>query len=330
MNYGHIMEKFSSFYTISLNSSIDYSFSLEEIVYDDINRIKESRVDAGGKGLNVARMLTGLDCRCTALAFIGGENGEKLKSLLREEKVNFRQVRIEGNVRNVFNFFSGEKVLRFNEPGPRISSREKERLFGLVDSIRFKKGDVLSISGSLPPGLSKSTYREIIENVRIKGVYTVFDADGEALSEGIRALPDVVKPNLWELERIAGRRIDSQSALEKELENLMDKGISTVLLTLGKKGALLFSGNCGFYASVPQVKVKSTVGCGDAFLAGFLCAISLRKTEEECLKWAAASGTAKACLEGTLMPGKNEIQKMLKRIKVKRVKKSGLSFLFRD
>ncbi len=323
------MENLNDIYTISLNPSIDYSFMLgEDIVYDDINRIKESRTDPGGKGLNVARMLSGLGCRCTALALLGGENGDRLKSLLERENIRYRHVEIKGNSRSVYNFFSGEKVLRFNQAGPRISNLEKRMFFGLLEEIPFGIGDMLSISGSLPRGLSVSTYRKIIEKSRGKGVYTVLDADGEALSEGIMAAPDVIKPNMWEFERIAGEPVSSYQAFLKTAEGIINRGISTILLTLGSRGALLFSRETLLYSSISKVRVESTVGCGDAFLAGFLHGVCRGFKMEECLKWASASGTAKACVKGTLMPEKKEIARVLEKVKVRRAGKAELDFLF--
>ncbi len=325
------MDKQNSFYTISLNSSIDYSFYLSaDIVYDDINRIKESRIDAGGKGLNVARMLTELGCSCTALTFIGGETGEKLKLLLESEGVQYLYVNTKGSVRNVYNFFSKGRVLRFNETGSHISCTEKKNFFALFDNIHFRTGDILLISGSLPPGVEKDIYRKIIEAGKKKGLYTVLDTDGEALSEGIKALPDVIKPNIWEIERIAGQRISSSSVLSEVLEDLVKKGISTVALTLGDKGALFFSREYLLYASVPQVKVESTVGCGDAFIGGFLYGLYKKKSACECLKWAAASGTAKATMKGTLMPGKKEIRKIIEKVKVSNVHIDELSPVFNN
>jgi len=305
-------------YTVSLNSSIDYAFSLPEIVDDDINRIKETRVDAGGKGLNVARMLTELNCRCVALALVGGDNGKTLKALLDREKVKYRYVAIEGNVRNVFNFISEKRVLRFNEAGPVISGKELKGFFSLLESVNFKKDDVLAVSGSLPPGAPENTYRRIIEEAGRKGLCTVLDADGKALVSGLKASPGIIKPNLWELERIAGHRIDSSGLLEGALARLSEKGISKILLTLGEKGALLFSGGCMFYASVPAVGAVSSIGCGDAFLAGFLYGLYINKKEEKCLELAAAAGTAKVKTKGTLMPSKKDVLEMAEKVDVRK------------
>lgn len=314
-------------YTVSLNSSVDYTFYLPRIVHDDINKIRESRVDAGGKGLNVARMLTVLGCDCLSLAFLGGPNGDMLKTLLDAEKIKYRCVDIGGNVRNIFNFFisENESSLRFNEPGPKISEREERAFYRLLDSVQFRKGDTLSISGSLPPGMKKNTYRHIIEKVRGKGVLTALDADGDILKEGILGSPCVIKPNLWELERATGARITSFSLLERIFAKLLGKGISTILLTLGEKGAVLFSEKTFLYARPPAVKIQSTIGCGDAFLAGFLSGFSYGQPHEKSLRMAVACGAAKAMQKGTSMPDKTGVKKLLPRVMMCRLEDCSVS-----
>lgn len=313
------MDRDPLFYAISLNPSIDCTFYLPEIVFDDINRIQKSRVDAGGKGLNVARMLTSLNCKTVALVFLGGDNGEALKKLLLDEKVEYKYVSTEGNVRKVFNFVSGKTVLRFNEKGPSISFSEKKLFFALFEDTPFKKGDVVVASGSLPPGMGPSVYGDIVKKVKEKGACAVLDTDGQALSAGVKAAPDMIKPNFWELQRIAGHKIGSAGVLKNVAGSLEKKGIKTVLLTLGAHGAMLFSRGKAVCARVPKVEVLSTVGCGDVFLAGFLYGISASKSEREALKFAAAAGTAKVQTEGTSMPRFADIVKMAEKVRVKTV-----------
>ncbi|HOL22286.1 MAG TPA: 1-phosphofructokinase family hexose kinase [bacterium] len=303
-------------YTLSFNSCVDHTFYLNSIRFDDINRIEKSRVDAGGKGLNVARMLHILGYQCEALTFLGGPNGTILKKLLEDERIPFRYVPIKGNTRSIFNFIAGKKVLRINEKGPLISRKEKDAFLNLVYSLNFSKGDILSISGSVPPGIEKSICRDIIKKLRTKGGIVTLDTDGETLKEGIKGIPHIIKPNLWELTRITGRRIRSFHSLKDTLNSLIDSGISTVLLTNGENGAILFSRKHFLYGRPPAVKVLSTIGCGDAFLAGFLYGYCKNKPPEECLRLAVAAGTAKVLKEGTSMPGRSDVMKILKKVKI--------------
>ncbi|MCM8830446.1 MAG: 1-phosphofructokinase family hexose kinase [Candidatus Omnitrophica bacterium] len=295
---------------------MDNTFYLSSIRFDDINRIEKSRVDAGGKGLNVARMLNILGYPCEALTFLGGPNGKILKKLLEEEKVPFRYVPIKENTRSIFNFIAGKEVLRINEKGPLISKKEKDAFLNLIYSLKISKGDIVSISGSIPPGVEKDIYREIIKKVKTKGGIVVLDADGDVLEEGIKEKPHIIKPNLWELSRTVRRRISSFRTLKNILEYLVSHGMSNILLTNGEKGAVLFSSTHFLYGRPPSVKVLSTIGCGDTFLAGFLYGYCKNKPQEECLRLAVAAGTAKVLKEGTSMPERRDVMEILKKVKV--------------
>lgn len=310
------MSSHPTVYTLSFNSSVDNTFYLKSIRFDDINRIEKSRVDAGGKGLNVARMLNILGYPSQALTFLGGSNGTILKKLLEDEKISFRYVPIKGNTRSIFNFIAGKTVLRINEKGPLISKKEKDAFLNLIFSLNLAKGDIVSISGSIPPGLKKDIYRDIIKRVKAKGGTVALDTDGDLLKEGIKEKPDIIKPNLWELKRIVRRRINSYKTLKSILEHLISCGISTILLTNGEKGAVLFSRRHFLYGIPPSVKVLSTIGCGDTFLAGFLYGYCKNKPPEECLRLAVASGTAKVLKEGTSMPERRYVMEILKKVKV--------------
>jgi 1-phosphofructokinase len=193
-------------YTLSFNSSVDYTFYLQSFKFDDINRVEKSRMDAGGKGLNVARMLHVFGCPCEAITFLGGPNGITLKNLLETEKILFEYIPIKGNIRSIFNFIAGEKVLRINEKGPLISKKEQDTALKCIYSLNLSAGNIVSISGSIPPGIKKTVYRDIIKIIRTKGGIAAVDADGELLAEGIKAKPHIIKPNLWELSRLPAKK----------------------------------------------------------------------------------------------------------------------------
>lgn len=310
------MPSHPAIFTLSFNSSLDNTFYLPYLRFDDINRIEKSRIDAGGKGLNVARMLNVLGCRCKAITLLGGTNGKIIKKLLKEEGVPFSYVPIKGNTRSIFNFIAGEKILRINEPGPSISKKEKEAFLKLIYSLKIKGGDIVSISGSVPPGIEKDIYRKIITKLKNKGAVVALDTDNELLKEGIKAKPHIIKPNLWELSRLSGKKIKSVKELRKILNSLLIYGIPIILLTNGQKGAILFSRTHFLYGMPPSVKTVSTIGCGDTFLAGFLYGYIKGKSPEESLKLAISSGTAKALKEGTSMPEKEDVERIFKKVKI--------------
>jgi len=308
-------------YTLTLNPSIDYSFYIPSIKFDDINRIVKSRIDPGGKGINITRMLFKLGDKSIPITF-HTDKDNIYKNLLEKEGIKPFYIKIKGRIRNIYNFISDDgKILRFNEKGPEISQKEKGIFFNQIKNLSLKKGDIFVISGSLPDGFEKNTYRKIVEIVKKADVITFVDADGEILKEAIKGCPYIIKPNLWELERATGEKVKDGEKLIGVIKDLFGKNIEIVILTLGEKGAIIFKKGKILYGKAEKVKVKSTVGCGDAFVAGFLYNFKRGKKMSECLSLAVACGTAKAKEEGTKMPEKEDVLKIMKKVKVKEVNK---------
>lgn len=303
------MKKLPSIYTVSLNSSIDYTFYLKDIIDEEVNRIEKFRIDPGGKGINIVRMLKklGEDGKC--ITFLGKNNGKFYENLLKKEKINFIPVKITGDLRNIYNFISKKKVLRFNEKGPKIKKEEIKKFLHTILKLNFKEEDFLVMSGSLPQGIKNNFYAYIIKNVRKNNILTVVDADGEVLKESINASPFLIKPNIKEIENAFGIKIKNYKDLKNFSEFLFKKGISIILLTLGEKGAILIKKDQIYYAKAPKINFKSSIGCGDAFLSGFLYKYKRGEKIDNCLKFAVACGSAKAEEEGTKMP---ELKKVLK------------------
>ncbi len=312
------MKNTPTVFTLSLNSSLDHTYYLKKIVFEDINRVQESRIDAGGKGINVGRMLRRLKTKTEVICFLGGATGEKIVSLLKKEQVQFTPIHTDGETRNIFNFVEKNtgRTLRINEKGPHISPREEKELFACLEELPITPRDIFVISGSLPPGLASDTYQRIIEKIKRKTTRIFLDTDGAPLKEGIKATPCMIKPNLWELERLAGEKIENLSKLQNVIQAILDKGISIIALTLGEKGALLFGENLLLYGKPPRVTPQSSIGCGDAFLSGFLSRHLLGKEYPDCLRYAIACGAAKAGKKGTLMPEKEEVEALLDKVEI--------------
>jgi 1-phosphofructokinase len=307
----------SQIYTISLNSSIDFSFYLKDIVFEDVNRIKKMRIDPGGKGMNVSRMLKKLGERAIPITFIGKDNGKFYKELLKKEKIEFIiPVEISGNLRNIYNFITEKKVLRFNEKGPKIKKEELKKFWEVLLNLKFKKGDFLVMSGSIPPGIKKNIYGEIIKKTKKFNIYTIVDADGEILKEAIKEIPFLIKPNINELERCLNTKIKNFEELKNICNKFITFGISIILVTLGKEGAVLFTKEKIIYGKPPKINFKSNIGCGDAFLAGFLYKFKRGENYENCIKFAVSVGAGKAEEEGTKMPSISKIKKILSHVKI--------------
>ncbi len=181
--------------------------------------------------------------------------------------------------------------------------------------------DWVILAGSLPPGVPDNFYGEIIKKIhkRTNKTFIALDADGNALRKGIAAKPDLIKPNIWELERLVQGKIQGFDQIKDAGEKFLDCGISFVLITLGEKGSLGFSQQGSFYAKGPAVKNPGSVGCGDIFLGGFILSFSRTKNFPEALRYAASAGTAKACKPATDIPEPEEVKRILRKTSIWRL-----------
>lgn len=198
--------------TVTLNPSLDLNLEVDELKIDDVTRIKNSKLDPGGKGINVSRVVNILGGPTVAYGFIAGREGGQLSLFLAEEGILNSFVALkEGNTR--VNVIITERKTgrqtRINAIGPRA---EVEDLEALKERITRLGGGICAVSfmvfaGSIPPGLPPTTYRYLIEEVQELGIKAVLDTDGDPLKYGIKAKPYMIKPNTYELERLVGRKL---------------------------------------------------------------------------------------------------------------------------
>ena len=205
-------------YTITLNPTLDRNIWIEKIKYDDSNRIQKEERYAAGKGIDVSRVLTTLGLRNKALGFVGGFDGQEMEGRLINEGISCNFTRISGDTRTNIVIYDQTKKSQtiFSARGPEIMPYELMRMIQQIQEL--ENPEMVIISGSLPPGVHPEIYYKIMEIARSKGSIIVLDTDGEALKKGIQISPDVIKPNIHELSRLADR----------ELNNI-EQGISTQL-----------------------------------------------------------------------------------------------------
>ncbi|HOJ30471.1 MAG TPA: PfkB family carbohydrate kinase [bacterium] len=185
-------------------------------------------------------------------------------------------------------------------------------------SIDFTHAKWILISGSIPPGIPENFYAKLINKIRRRGKNTFIglDTDGKFLEYGIREKPDLIKPNIWELERLMAKKILNFEHLLKAGQKLLNSGIPFIIVTMGNKGAAGFSKNGFFYAKGPIINNPGSVGCGDALLAGFVLSFSKTGNFKQSLRFAVASGTAKAARPFTDFPCPGEVKKILKKTSI--------------
>lgn len=306
-------------YTITLNPALDRTLLIDEMREDVPNRIIREESYAGGKGIDVSKVLTALGAENKALGFIAGFAGRQLEAQLVRDGTGCSFIPVSGETRInviVHEIATGRQII-FNSLGPMVKPFE---LIEIVDVVkRVEEPEFVSIGGSLPPGAHPEIYRKIIETARLRGAKVVLDVDREALSVGIKGKPDVIKPNIHELSHLVGKKLDKREEILQAARKINRKGIATVLVSMGPRGILLVSDGKGYQAVPPKVEVVNTIGAGDSSVAGFIYGLSKGFELKEALIWATAAGTATTLRRGTALATREEVERIVPQVEVETV-----------
>jgi 1-phosphofructokinase len=292
--------------TFTANPSVDRTSEVEELVRGAVMRARAVRVDAGGKGVNVTRALVANGHASIAVLPIGGPEGAQLLSLLADEGLEVRSVPVREAIRaNVTIVEPGGMTTKVNEPGPALTPAEISGLTAaLLSSSAGAEWAVLS--GSLPPGVPEDLYAVLTAELRRLGVRVAVDTSGPLLRRTLAAAPDVIKPNRDELAEASGAPIDGPADALRAGARLRALGARRVLASLGSQGAVLVDETGAYQAGAAVAAHRSTVGAGDALLAGFLAAGGIGP---DALTEAVAWGTAAVSLPGSRMPQPTDLDR---------------------
>ncbi|MBU5361487.1 tagatose-6-phosphate kinase [Enterococcus raffinosus] len=270
--------------TITMNPSIDISYPLEEFNLDTVNRVKNVQKTAGGKGLNVTRILKQLDAEVTASGLIGGFLGEEIKKDLEKSGITHNFLPISGETRNCIAILHEGQQTEILESGPIITEQEAAAFLRHFKKLA-DKADILSFSGSLPKGLPVDFYSQMLQACQPKPV--VLDCSGAALAEVLKrdAKPRLIKPNVEELAGLLGREISTElSELKAVLSDPIFVGIEWVVVSMGSDGAFAKHHEKFYHVSIPKIDVVNPVGSGDATVAGLTAAIEQGLSDADVLK----------------------------------------------
>ncbi|HXF36797.1 MAG TPA: 1-phosphofructokinase [Actinomycetota bacterium] len=292
--------------TVTANPSLDRTLEVEALVRGRVIRATAARLHPGGKGVNVARALVANGVPARAVLPAGGPEGERLLGLLEGLGLEVEAVPIGGAVReNVTVVEPDGTVTKLNAPGPRLSTAEVDAL--VEATLRASRGAAwVALCGTLPPGVPEDLYARLVGELRAVGVRVAVDSSGPALAAALAAGPDVVKPNRRELGEVVGRPLASLPDVLRATGEVLRRGVRQVLVSLGEAGAVYAADGVAMRASTPPVVARSTVGAGDAALAGFLAQDGVLP---EALRTAVAWAAAAVALPGTEMPGPEAIDR---------------------
>ncbi len=311
------MSRQPSVLTVTLNAAVDKTYRVEGFCLDRVFRVEAGRIVAGGKGINVARVLHTLVVPVTATGFLGGHNGAFILDSLQEEGIPGDFVWTQGESRVCLAVIDpvGGTQTELNEIGPEIQPGEVEALEHKLSEV-IPEHHFVTLSGSAPPGVPADFYARIIHLAHAQDRRVVLDSSGDLLREGVQAVPWMVKPNRVELSHIFGVEPATAREAAELAWRLLEMGIAVVVVTLGKQGALWVDAGGAWYARPPEVEFVSAVGSGDSMLAAMLYAVIHEMPAPEVLRWGVAAGAANAAVFGAGFCTREQIETLVPKVEV--------------
>jgi 1-phosphofructokinase len=286
-------------FTVTPNPSVDWTFEVGSLTRGQLHRASESHAEASGKGVNVSRALASNGIATTAVLPLGGPVAAELAALLTAEGVDFVAVPISGAVRVNVSLSEPDGVAtKVNSPGPILSRAEIGELAARTLQA-VQPSDWVVASGSLPPGVDRDLYARIGSGAHDRNARFALDSSGPALAAGLAARPDVIKPNIDELAEATGAVIETFGDAADAAHQLIARGAACVLVSAGPDGALLVTAELTCHAEATVPTMRSTVGAGDALLAGFIAG---RADSAEALAEATAWASAALGVHGSHVP----------------------------
>lgn len=274
--------------TVTINPAIDQTISIPNFAAGIVNRVQSSQMDPGGKGINVASFLADFGQPATVTGFLGSGNDEIFRRLFEQKAIEDRCVRIAGQTR-IGVKISDEALHQttdINFPGQAPQPADVDRLFGVLRELALGH-EWFVLSGSIPAGVSPAIYHDLV--AALAGRKVVLDTSGEGFRQALSAGPWLIKPNVDELSEFAGHRLDTTEAILQVARTLMaTHGIKSVVVSMGKEGAIFVESEETIWAVPSAVEVKSTVGAGDAMVAGIVAAKIQGRPLADCARLATA------------------------------------------
>ncbi|MEC5150203.1 1-phosphofructokinase family hexose kinase [Cryobacterium sp. GrIS_2_6] len=298
--------------TLTINPALDVSTSTAHVTGEHKLRCGSTRIDPGGGGVNVARVIRRLGGTALSLYAAGGPTGEAYRQLIAAEGLPTVLVPIKESTRQSFTVDETDtgKQFRFVLQGPELSEAEWTTCLDTLAASMPRGGYVIA-SGSLPPGVPDDFYARVARLARANGARCIVDASGPALSGALAEGVFLVKPSLRELEAHAGVKLETPASQAEAASALVASGAAEyVALTLGGEGALLASKTAVIRSEVPKVTVISTVGAGDSFLGAFVLRLAQGRTVEEAFRAGVAAGSATASTPATELCHREDVERL--------------------
>jgi len=301
---------------LTMNPSVDLATETESVVPTHKLRCGDTLHDAGGGGINVARVLTRLGGECTALCPTGGSAGQWLEARMRDEGLHsvFLPIADETRVSFTVHEHSTGAEFRFVMPGPHLTENEWQACLNHLEQLPAFP-DLLVASGSLPPGVPVDFYARLARLCRERGARMVLDTSGPALEAALTEGVYLFKPNLRELAALSGETLETPEQWLGASRQLIERGMTEVVaLTLGHLGALLVTRDASWRAAPLDIPVASAVGAGDSFVGGMVAALQQRRPLQDAFALGVAAGSATLLSIGTGLCTREDVQRLLPQV----------------
>jgi 1-phosphofructokinase len=307
--------------TVTPNPAIDWTVTVPGFAAGAVNRASAERSQPAGKGVNVAAALAGFGVRVAATGFLGRDNAAAFEAFFAARRMEDVFVRVDGATRTGIKIVDPERgeTTDVNFPGAAVSAADVEELLERVEMLAEGSDRWFVLAGSLPPGADATLYAEMVRSIKDAGCLVVLDTSGDALRHALDAAPHVVKPNVHELEALVGRPLPTVEDVADAARVLLDRGVVLAAVSMGAEGALFVTREAVVHARPPAVEVGSTVGAGDAMVAGIVAARLARLNLAEAARLATAFSVAALTRREPGPPTHEEIEAMAGRVEVEAI-----------
>lgn len=278
-------------YTVTFNPSLDYIVSVDDFKLGLTNRTSSELILPGGKGTNVSTVLKNLGFESTALGFVAGFTGNEIVKRLNDMGIKSDFISIENGISRINLKLKSIDGTEINGAGPDISEEKVNKLMDKLNQL--KEGDVLVLAGSIPSSMSDNIYRDIMADLKDRGVMIVVDATKDLLLNVLEYHPFLIKPNNHELGEIFDVKLTTREEVIPYGRKLQEKGARNVLVSMAGEGAVLIAEDGQvFDAPAPKGKLINGVGAGDSMVAGFVAGWIEKQDYEYAFHMGVASGSA--------------------------------------
>ena len=306
-----IPEEIEAVAVLALNPAVDISYEIPQLMADQKVRATKTYYHPGGNGINVARALTELQIPVRCCSVLGGKGGELFLRLLGDELSSAHHyIEVDGETRINATLQQKQPPSQYevDSGGPEIPEMVLDQIVSCF--LENTANGYAVLTGSTPPGVPDNTYAELTEEISAQGGKVILDAHGAVLEYALQAKPYLLRINRYVLEMLNKQSLESIEVVAQAARKIQKNGTEFVCISLGREGAVLVDKHNSYHCPAPRVRVSSTVGSGDAMLAGMITALLRQQNVQEMLRFGIICGSATASYPGTCLFKRKELEEM--------------------